>query len=771
MTLVGTHDSALMLLSVLIAIAASYTALDLASRIRASTGWARHVWLATAAVAMGGGIWAMHFVAMLAFSVPGMEVNYDPGLTLLSLIVPIVVTGISFRAVSHRHPTPLRLLASGLFMGFGIVVMHYTGMAAMRMQADLNFARFWVAASVLIAIGAATVALWLSMQASRMGARLVAAVVMGFAIAGMHYASMRGAVFTAHSYVDMGEDWSSLSQVTLALAVAASTFLILFFTLVAAMFDRRFALLSEREAMALRESEERFRSLYQRTPLPLHSLDAERRIENVTEAWQDLLGYGREEVIGRPLINFMTEASARQLLQSDWPDLLREGELKNVEYRVVTRQGEFLDVLASARVERAEDGTVLRVLGGLTDVTQRRRTEEALRQSQKIEAIGLLTGGVAHDFNNLLAVVMGNLELLRKQVPDNAKALRLVENALQAVRRGAGLTQRLLAFARKQDLKPRAVDVPELVRGMAELLQRSIGPMVRIDTHFPLGLPLAHVDANQLELALLNLAVNARDAMPEGGTLSISATEQELMPGAAEGLKPGRYVCLSITDTGSGMDAATLGRATEPFFTTKGVGQGTGLGLPMVQGLAAQSGGRLVLRSRPGQGTTAELWLPVGKEELLGQPMEAGAGTAPAMPQSASFLILAVDDDPLVLANTVAMLEDLGHRVLAASSGREALGLLAAGQAVDLVVTDQAMPGMTGVQLANRLQAERPGLPVLLVSGYAEMSSEASNRFPRLSKPFDQATLAGAVTEAIGSAPSAQVIPLSERRPGPSRAG
>ncbi|MFC0386389.1 MHYT domain-containing protein [Muricoccus vinaceus] len=763
MTITGSHDTVLIVLSVLIAIAASFTALDLASRVRASVGWARHVWLATAALAMGGGIWAMHFVAMLAFSMPGMELGYDLSLTLLSLVVPIGATGLSFAVVSRPRPAPVLVLASGLFMGLAIVAMHYLGMAAMKMPADLRYAWPWVAASVLIAIGAATVALWLAMRTSRLVTKMGAAVAMGFAIAGMHYASMQGAVFTAHSHAEMGHGSTSLGQLTLALAVAASTFLILFLTLAAAMVDRRFAVLSEREAVALRRSEERFRSLYQLTPLPLHSLDREGRIENVTEAWLELLGYGREEVIGRPLVNFIAEASARQFLQTDWPRLFHNGELRDVEYQVVSKAGEFLDVVASARVEWHEQGTPARVLGGLTNITERKRAEEALRQSQKIEAMGQLTGGVAHDFNNLLAVVMGNLELLRKRVPEDPRSAALIENALQGVQRGAVLTQRLLSFARKQELKPEPVDVPELVRGMAELLQRSIGPMVQIDTHFPLSLSRAHVDANQLELALLNLAVNARDAMPGGGRLTISAAEQVLLPDASEGLRPGKYVLLSVADTGVGMDAATLARATEPFFTTKGIGKGTGLGLPMAQGLAAQSGGRLLLRSEPGQGTTVELWLPAGEGTVEAGSAASATKLAAAPGSTVPLTILAVDDDPLVLANTSAMLEDLGHIVLQAASADEALTILRAGQRVDLVVTDQVMPGITGTQLASTLRSEQPHIPVLLVSGYADLPSESDDSLLRLGKPFNQAALAQAVSATCGQAAGAKIIPLRER--------
>jgi PAS domain S-box-containing protein len=762
MTVTGTHDSVLVALSILIAVAASYTALDLAGRVRASTGWARGAWLTTAALAMGGGIWAMHFVAMLAFSMPGMEVAYDVGLTLLSLVIAVVATGISFLVMSRAGPSPMLLLASGLFMGLGIVAMHYMGMAAMEMAADLRHDRPWVVASILVAIGAATAALWLSVRTNRVVVKFVSAVAMGIAISGMHFAAMQGAVFAVQSHVDMTHGRASLTQVTLALAVAASTFLILFLALIAAMFDRRFAVLAEREAKALRQSEERFRSLYTRTPLPLHSLDQAGCIEHVTDAWLNLMGYQRGEVIGRPLINFMTEPSARQAVQSDWPMLLQNGELRDIEYRLVTKAGEFLDVVASARVERDDQNTFLRALGGLTNVTERKRAEEALRQSQKMEAVGQLTGGVAHDFNNLLFAVQGNLELLRKHLPDDPRAARYLDNALLGVQRGAGLTQRMLAFARKQNLKPEAVNVPELVRGMADLLQRSLGPMVRIDTHFPLPLSCAHVDANQLELVLLNLAVNARDAMPDGGTLSISASEHTLAADRPGGLQPGRYVCLSVTDTGAGMDPTTLARAMEPFFTTKGIGKGTGLGLSMAHGMAAQSGGRLILRSELGQGTTVELWLPAVREAQQAARPDP-AGSVPLARHSAPLTILVVDDDALVLANTAAMLDDLGHAVIQASSGQDALALLRAGHPFDLVVTDQAMPGMTGVQLAAIIQSERPHLPVLLVTGYAELPSGIDASPPRLSKPFSQSELAQAVSGMAGQTNGASVIPLRAR--------
>jgi PAS domain S-box-containing protein len=764
MIMTGSHDSVLVAISISIAIAASYTALDLAGRIRASEGWLRRVWLATAAIAMGGGIWAMHFVAMLAFSMPGMEVGYDVQLTIVSLLVAIVVTGAGFVVMSRSRGALAPLLVAGVFMGLGIVAMHYIGMAAMQMPAALRYDRLWLAISVLIAVGAATAALWLASRESHLVVRFGAAAMMGAAIAGMHFAGMRAAIFTMVPGFDMARGNSSVSQSMLAIGVSTAAFLILFLSLIAAMFDRRFAVLVQREAEVLRQSEERFRSLYKRTPLPLHALDRFGLIEHVSDAWLDLMGYAREEVIGRPFINFLTEASARQFLQ-DWPELLRQGSLGPCEYRAVTRDGAFLDLVSAAKVERDSAEELLHVVGGLTDVTGRRRAEEALRQAQKLETMGQLTGGIAHDFNNLLAVILGNLELLRKRLPEDPKALRLLESAYQGAERGASLTQRLLAFARRQDLRPQPVDIPALVQGMTNLLQRSLGPRVQIETHFPLGLPFARVDAHQLEMALLNLAVNARDAMPDGGVVDISASEALLAGGEVDDLPAGRYVRLTFADTGAGMDEETLARATDPFFTTKGVGQGTGLGLSMVQGLAAQSGGWLALRSVVGRGTTAELYLPFAERPARRKPEPARPDETPT--KLPAMTILVVDDDPLVLANTAAMLEDLGATVMMASSGGGALAEVQRG-GIDLVVADQLMPQMTGLELAEAIRKDCPGLPLLLVSGFANLDRDAVKDIHVLAKPFTQEALARAVRMVKVSA---SVIPIKQPRTRTSEGG
>jgi CheY-like chemotaxis protein/anti-sigma regulatory factor (Ser/Thr protein kinase) len=328
--------------------------------------------------------------------------------------------------------------------------------------------------------------------------------------------------------------------------------------------------------------------------------------------------------------------------------------------------------------------------------------------------------------------------------------MKPLDNALAGAQRGANLTQRLLAFARKQDLQFEPVDIIEAVRGMAELLRSSVAASIRVETQFPLRLSPAHTDANQLELAILNLVLNARDAMPEGGKIVLSGSEQTVQPGNSLELAPGDYVCLSVADTGIGMDAETLARAAEPFFTTKGVGKGTGLGLPMVYGVAAQSGGRLILKSKKGKGTTAEIWLP----RASAQKNQRTDGPDPH-PRTENLTILIVDDDALVLRNIAVMLEDFGHSTMEARSGEAALKVLRERADIALVITDQVMPEMTGLQLADAIKAEWGGIPVVLASGYSELPIKSLG-YVRLQKPFAQAQLSAAIERAISSARSSK---------------
>ena len=380
----------------------------------------------------------------------------------------------------------------------------------------------------------------------------------------------------------------------------------------------------------------------------------------------------------------------------------------------------------------------------MKEVAARERAQEQLRQAQKMETIGQLTGGVAHDFNNLLMAVMGNLELLRKRIPEDPRLHRLIDGALQGAERGASLTQRLLAFARQQDLKAVAVDLGGLVRGMIDLLERSLGPRVALRLDIPDDLPPARIDANQLELAILNLAINARDAMQDGGSIDIRIRRHRANDGDVA-LKPGDYLKVSLIDNGGGMSAETLTKAIEPFFSTKPVGKGTGLGLSMVHGLAVQLGGTLELSSLIGSGTTATLVLPVTTTAP-----EAIGIMDPVRRAARSAIILFVDDDPLIAMSTMEMLEDLGHRVIAANSGRHALDILNSAQPLDLMMTDHVMPGMTGIELAAASRAVRPSLPILLATGYAELPEGAQLDLPRLAKPYHQDQLRDRLDQLLG---------------------
>ncbi len=385
----------------------------------------------------------------------------------------------------------------------------------------------------------------------------------------------------------------------------------------------------------------------------------------------------------------------------------------------------------------------------LDEVGQRERAEEQLRQSQKMEAIGQLTGGVAHDFNNLLMAVLGNLELLRKRFADDEKATRLVDGAMQGAKRGASLTQRLLAFSRRQDLKVGPVNLGQLVVGMEDMLQRSVGSTVIVTTSVPEHLPPVSADANQVELALLNLAVNARDAMSDGGTIRVELKTAEVAS-TASGLSLGSYVILSVADNGSGMDKATLAKATEPFFSTKELGKGTGLGLSMIHGLALQLKGRLKLESVVGVGTTAELWIPVS--DVLPTAAADEDFVPPSSADSSKPIrILFVDDDALIAMSSTDMLLDLGHDVVEVHSGEEALQQLQNDATFDLLITDYSMPGMNGGELATAARQTISNLPILIASGYADLPPGVSLDVARLGKPYSQDQLANAIAKVMAA--------------------
>ncbi len=485
----------------------------------------------------------------------------------------------------------------------------------------------------------------------------------------------------------------------------------------------------------------------------------------------DLYGLPPEDYIGRTDLENLTDKDQAAAVMANDRRIMESGETEQVEEEIYLPDGTPMVWFSTKAPLRDRDGKVIGLIGSSVDITARRLAEEelrrsraelrqfnesleqriidaiaereqaqeALRQSQKLESMGQLTGGVAHDFNNLLTPIVGSLDMLQRRGVGGEREQRMIDGALQSAERAKTLVQRLLAFARRQPLQPAPVDVAALVEGMAELIASTSGPQVRVLVEAAPDLPAATADANQLEMALLNLGVNARDAMDGGGTLRISVTQEHADLGHRAGLPAGDYILLSVADTGVGMDEATLKRAVEPFFSTKGIGKGTGLGLSMVHGLALQLGGALTISSRRGVGTNVELWLPVSA-----QPVARAEADRPVTVAGGKGHVLLVDDEEIVRASTADMLAELGYEVSEAPSAEVALTRLRGGLAADFLVTDHLMPGMTGGELAREVRDLYPRIKSLLVSGYAEVEEVAPD-LPRLAKPFRQADLAASL--------------------------
>jgi signal transduction histidine kinase len=387
------------------------------------------------------------------------------------------------------------------------------------------------------------------------------------------------------------------------------------------------------------------------------------------------------------------------------------------------------------------------------DLTDQHRTEEALRQSQKMEAIGQLTAGIAHDFNNMLTGVIGGLDIIRRRVADGRTdgIERFMDAASGSAQRAAALTHRLLAFSRRQSLDTRPLEVNDLVGSMEELLARSIGEGVRLSILLGEGLPVAKADANQLESALLNLAINARDAMPGGGTLTFETSIADLDARYAsrhEGLKPGRYVMVAVTDTGVGMPPDVLAKVYDPFFTTKPAGEGTGLGLSMVHGFVNQTGGHIRIHCQPGRGTSVKLYLPIA------EPRDEAAEPAKSdMPLGSGETVLVVEDDPSVRMLVLEVLHELGYTACEAADAKEAIPILTSGRRIDLMVSDVGLPGINGRQLAVIARHHRPDLKVLFMTGYAESAAVRSGFLDQgmemIVKPFALDLLANKIKDAV----------------------
>jgi PAS domain S-box-containing protein len=503
----------------------------------------------------------------------------------------------------------------------------------------------------------------------------------------------------------------------------------------------------ETSAAQLIDTERRFHLLVDAvTDYAIFMLDAEGRVVNWNRGAERIKGYGREEIIGQHFSRFYTATDrAAGVPARALSTAALTGKYEAEGWRVRKNGNHFwASVIINAIYDA--NGAVLGFAKVTRDLTERRNAEEQLRQAQKMEALGQLTGGVAHDFNNMLQVILGNINLLQRRLAGNAELESIAAGALRGVERAALLVQRLLAFSRRQALEPRSISVNALISGMSELMRRTLGESIVIETVLAGGLWHAFADSNQLENSLLNLAINARDAMPNGGKLTIEAANVFLDEHDARGadLRPGQYVGIFVSDNGQGMSAEVASKAFDPFFTTKEVGQGTGLGLSQVYGFIKQSGGHVRIYSEKGLGTTVKLYLP---RHIAPDSAQQATTLRPITPAGRGDTILVVEDDADVRCFTAQTLHDLGYTVVEAANGQAALDMLEATPSIRLLFTDVGLPGgMNGRHLADFAKERRPDLKVLFTSGYARSAIVHHGRLDPgvelIGKPFTFPALA-----------------------------
>ncbi|HEX9932247.1 MAG TPA: response regulator [Allosphingosinicella sp.] len=512
----------------------------------------------------------------------------------------------------------------------------------------------------------------------------------------------------------------------------------------------------------LRLAEQRQGAIIASLPIILYleAIDASPRVPKfVSGNFSALTGFEFEEVEAAPslwLDRIHPEDRGRVLAALAGRP---HGRSLSVEYRWQCADGQYRHFLDQAVLLRDGGGAPLEYAGTLLDVTDRRELESQLVQARKMDAIGKLTGGIAHDFNNLLAAVLGGLGLIERRLPLEEEHLKILNMTRRAAEQGSELVGRLLAFARRQQLEPACIEPEALATAVTDLLAHTLGGLVELEWRIDEEPWCAFADQSQLELALMNLIINARDAMPEGGMITVSSENRTAEADPEGALAAGDYVVFAVSDTGCGISAEILEQVMEPFFTTKDVGKGTGLGLSMVYGFARQSGGAFRIDSAIGAGTRAELWLPRGQRVASPEPAPAEPGRE--CPRAEALKILLVDDHDGVRATTAALLSDLGHEVVEASDGPEVLAILrAAPDDCDLLITDYAMPHVSGAEVIRQARALRPGLPAIIITGYADAQSIARrpDNVLVLSKPFTPGHLAAALQSAVGDAPPPETL-------------
>lgn len=723
-TLTIEYHYGIVAISIAIAIIGSFVAYDICLRARGSAGAMRSVWLAGAAVAAGGSIWSMHFIGMLAVRMP-MDVTYDFWWTFLSLVLPIILTGTGLRLVVVYPQSVAALLVGGFIMGSGIIVMHYVGMAAMRMDATVSHDPFLVGLSVGLAVVLSTAALFIAFKPARsLPLAAAGAVVMGVAVSSMHYTAMAASrISMVPDLDDIGQAPIPVSLLAFSIFITLSTAMLL--VLMASRVDRRNAEALAQQARATNDTTERYQTLLRHSFDLIAPLDAEGRFVDEAISSDRLLGYEPGELMGQRFTDLVS-AGERADAQAWLGAVLLADKPLSREYSLLSRTGGEIPCECSAVRAKAQ-GTAWSLIVNVRDLTEKRQMEAMLGQSQRLEALGRMSSGMAHDFSNLITAVSLNLESVERRLP-SSDLLEHLRASQAALAHGNSLIRQLLAFARQQKVEPEPIDLNAAVESMDRFIQMSLSADIAVELDLADGLWPCTADRGMLEAALLNLVVNAQDAMPGGGKLTIG-TANESIKGRNSDLPPGDYVVLSLTDTGKGMSRDVASRAAEPFFTTKGAGQGTGLGLSMVFGFARQFAGDMRIVSAEGQGTTVQIRLPRSHALPVERKREAGSDAGEHL------TVLLVDDDNAVRHAATIFLREKGFTVIDAANAEEAL-LVPDLRTVDLLITDIHMGRINGLELAHRLSGRNPALGVILTSGSGSTRLETSARWRHLRKPY-----------------------------------
>ncbi len=726
-------DPALVGLGFLIAFLGWHASMSLVRRASSRSGLRRLAWLSASAVPIGFATWSMHLVAFMR--APPPLVGWDAGCTIVSLLMAVLTAWLSLALAGRAHDRRrCALVATVTGVGFcSVFFIDATGLAGV--EASVVDAGLVVLAIILGAAASAT-ASWLGRRGSGgLGNAACLALVASLATA-MIWISVEATSLAPH--IPLSHAFT-LPAASLAAGAALCSALLSAIGWLAASFDRRLEQLAERSTRLVRQNEKRLQDILRQLPFGIVVADVATKavVFSNREADRVLHDLDRPGVHGHGF--FPTGEAIGDPLER----ALRDEETVHRELQFFRRpDGTAVTLEISASPIYDEQRRLVTAIAAFQDVSNRVRAEADLRQAQKMDALGQLTGGIAHDTNNLLTAILGNLDLLEPRLADDQQRV-LLRNALSATERGAKLTSQLLGFSRRQSLMPCPVNVNQAVAEMHPLLTSTLGGTIRIECTLKADLWPAFADPTQLELVLLNLSINARDAMPAGGAIHVGTENMVLAdPLGPTDPPPGEYVMLSVRDSGTGMDQATLARAFEPFFTTKGPGRGSGLGLSQVLGIAQQLGGGVRIFSDAGHGTTVQLFMPRSLAQVQSRPL-ASAG-----PDRTSVLdgkiVLLVDDDQDVRTAARALLAHFGCIVIEEADGRAAVARVAGAERIDMVLIDFAMPGLTGADAAERIRAIRPKLPILLITGYADADHlpGVEGRFATLQKPFRGAQLA-----------------------------